>query len=312
MAVWWVNHKQTYKQETDGGYIWSPKTNKDGGKNISYDNLTYCREGDLIFSFANKLISNIGVIEEEAIPTKRPEEFGKSGEQWDINGWLVRVNWSLLDEPLKPKDFFNLIQPLLPEKYSPLIRDENSKTGQGSQNIYLGKISNELGELLLQLIKDNCDSTVRLKVDSLVEEKEIAHNLNQLKKIPSIIERQALTKSRLGQGLFRNEVSKIEPTCRVTGLDQKGLLIASHIKPWRESNNEERLDGANGLLLSPHIDKLFDKHLISFTSKGELICENKAARKALKAWGIDQVKIMKPLSEKQEAYMKQHRRLLKK
>ena len=77
MTVWWVNHKQTYKQETDGGYIWSPKTNKDGGKNVSYDNLTYCREGDLIFSFANKLISNIGVIEEEAIPTKRPEEFGK-------------------------------------------------------------------------------------------------------------------------------------------------------------------------------------------------------------------------------------------
>ena len=120
-----------------------------------------------------------------------------------------------------------------------------------------------------------------------------------------------MTKSRLGQGLFRNEVSKIEPTCRVTGLDQKGLLIASHIKPWRESNNEERLDGSNGLLLSPHIDKLFDKHLISFTSKGELICENKAARKALKTWGIDQAKIIKPLSGKQEAYMQQHRRLLK-
>ena len=94
-------------------------------------------------------------------------------------------------------------------------------------------------------------------------------------------------------------------------IDEKGLLIASHIKPWRESNNEERLDGSNGLLLSPHIDKLFDKHLISFTSKGELICENKAARKALKTWGIDQAKIIKPLSGKQEAYMQQHRRLLK-
>ena len=106
--------------------------------------------------------------------------------------------------------------------------------------------------------------------------------------IPRFTECQALTKSRIEQVLLRNEVSRIEPTCRVTGLDQKGLLIASHIKPWRESNNEERLDGSNGLLLSPHIDKLFDKHLISFTLKGELICENEAARKALKAWGIDQ------------------------
>ena len=68
MSVWWVNHKQTYKQETYGGSICSLKTNKVGGKNVMYNNLTYCREGYLIFSFANKLISNIGVIEEEECP----------------------------------------------------------------------------------------------------------------------------------------------------------------------------------------------------------------------------------------------------
>ena len=69
---------------------------------------------------------------------------------------------------------------------------------------------------------------------------------------------------------------------------------------------------ANGLLLSPHIYKLFDIHLISFTSKGELIRENKTALKALKAEGNDQFKIMKLLSEKQETYMQQHRRLFRK
>ena len=312
MTFWWVNHKQTYKQETEGGYIWSPKKNKAGHTNESYENLTHCREGDLIFSYAKGLISNVGLIEEIATTAKRPEEFGKTGEQWGIDGWLVRVNWSSLEKPLTPKDFFSLIQPLLPNKYSPLIKEENSKTGEGAQNVYLGEISNELGQLLLKLIEDNCDSSVNMKVEFLVDEKTLLNDLNQLQTIPNITERQALTKSRLGQGIFRNEVSKIESACRVTGVDQKAFLIASHIKPWKESNNEERLDGSNGLLLSPHIDKLFDKHLISFTSKGELICENIAAQKALKAWRIDQVKIMKPLSEKQESYMKQHRKLLKK
>jgi hypothetical protein len=32
------------------------------------------------------------------------------------------------------------------------------------------------------------------------------------------------------------------------------FLVASHIKPWRLSDNSERLDGNNSLLLSPHVD----------------------------------------------------------
>lgn len=45
-SYWWVNHKQTYRQETEGGYIWSPKANANGARNVSYDNLTRCQRGD--------------------------------------------------------------------------------------------------------------------------------------------------------------------------------------------------------------------------------------------------------------------------
>ena len=90
MTFWWVNHKQTYKQETEGGYIWSPKKNKDGRTNESYKNLTHCSEGDLIFSYARGLVSNVGLIEEVATTARRPEEFGKAGEQWGIDG---RADW---------------------------------------------------------------------------------------------------------------------------------------------------------------------------------------------------------------------------
>ena len=81
----------------------------------------------------------------------------------------------------------------------------------------------------------------------------------------------ALTKARLGQGLFRQRVAEQEPICRVTGLARQEFLIASHIKPWRDCDHQERLDGANGLLLSPHIDKLFDRHWISFDRDGHLL-----------------------------------------
>ena len=60
MAFWWVNHKQTCRQETDGGYIWSPKTNANGARNTSYDNLARCQSGDVIFSYASGCISEFG------------------------------------------------------------------------------------------------------------------------------------------------------------------------------------------------------------------------------------------------------------
>lgn len=67
---------------------------------------------------------------------------------------------------------------------------------------------------------------------------------------------------------------------------KKTLLIASHIKPWRLCNNSERLDGNNGLLLSPHIDRLFDQGWITFSNNGDLMCSGLEIETAMKQWGI--------------------------
>ncbi|WP_270830506.1 hypothetical protein, partial [Aeromonas sp. QDB63] len=61
MAFWWVNHKQTYSAEVGGGYIWSPKTNRNGSKNQTYINLTLTRPGDVVISYAGGLIKAIGL-----------------------------------------------------------------------------------------------------------------------------------------------------------------------------------------------------------------------------------------------------------
>ena len=39
MRFWWVNHKQTARQELTGGYLWSPKTEARGTRSQFYDNM---------------------------------------------------------------------------------------------------------------------------------------------------------------------------------------------------------------------------------------------------------------------------------
>lgn len=80
-------------------------------------------------------------------------------------------------------------------------------------------------------------------------------------------EREALIKARVGQGKFRADVTQmwaLGEVCPLTRIDIPEMLTASHIKPWRDADNTERLDPANGLLLATHVDKLFDRYLLSF------------------------------------------------
>lgn len=83
-------------------------------------------------------------------------------------------------------------------------------------------------------------------------------------------EKTALIKSRVGQGSFREKVLLHWSSCAVTGFRDISLLVASHIKPWKKSTNSERLDPWNGLLLSPNLDKAFDKGFITFEMNGAI------------------------------------------
>ncbi len=82
-------------------------------------------------------------------------------------------------------------------------------------------------------------------------------------------EKEAVIKARVGQGTYReNLMKKYNSACIMTGIDNKKLLVASHIKPWSICNNEERVDINNGLLLCANMDKLFDSGLITFENDG--------------------------------------------
>ena len=120
-------------------------------------------------------------------------------------------------------------------------------------------------------------------------------------------------KVRRTQSKFRsNTIPVNKSNCLFTGLTDLRLLIASHIKPWASSDDKEKVDGENGLLLSPHYDALFDKHLISFDSSGKLLVSNRLDNDVFKAWNIniDQNKVYQ-LTTKQQIYMNYHREVFK-
>lgn len=123
----------------------------------------------------------------------------------------------------------------------------------------------------------------------------------------STTDREAIIRARVGQGRFREDLQVLDPSCRVTGVTDPELLRASHIKPWSVSDNRERLDPNNGLLLAPHVDVLFDRGLLSFESDGTVLVSAKLDRAVLEAWGLGAVRKVKAFSAAQGKYLKYHR-----
>lgn len=81
-------------------------------------------------------------------------------------------------------------------------------------------------------------------------------------------EKKQLILARRGQGVFRERLIQKYKVCIITGIENRKLLAASHIKPWRNATGNERLSVNNGFLLSSLYDKMFDVGLITFKIDG--------------------------------------------
>lgn len=301
MRYWWVNQNQTYEFEVPGGFLWSPKTRADGARNYFYQTMEEVRPGDIVFSYCDTYIKAIGVVQLAAVTAPKPN-FRNAGSNWSDEGWYVEVEFLELSSPLKPKDFIEQIQPLLAEKYAPL-----QQNGNGLQGIYLTEISSEFGQLLLTLSRADVQ-TIQNDLAPLPEDESIYEiNLGlEERRLNGDLEKIQLTKSRRGQGIFKANVRMIEDHCRITGVKNIKHLRASHIKPWSLSNNEEKLDGNNGLLLSPHVDHLFDGGFISFSTSGKLLISSVLNRSILEKWSINPDLNVGSFTAKQGKYLEFH------
>jgi len=261
--------------------------------------MTQVRPGDLVFSFAGGRIIAIGLAVSAFYEAPKPTDFGAAGQSWSEDGWAVDVDFQKVPKPLKPLEHMHVLYPLLPPKYSPLRAN-----GQGKE-LYLTSIPLELGTLLLELIGSPELAMQVTKLSDLSYSEE-----EQLVVQDAILEetmKASLVLARRGQGKFRKRVEFFEGSCRVTGVTSSKLLIASHIKPWAISSNEERLNGHNGLFLSPHIDKLFDTGLMSFENNGAMLFSEALDLNVLERWNIDPTKKVKKFGQDQSYFLAQHR-----
>lgn len=299
MAYWWVNQGETYLEELSGGYLWSPKTRADGGRNQAYINMTLIKPGDLIFSFHNSKIQALGIAIDIAHSDSKPD-FGNKGQHWSDIGWRVNVEYKYVQSPFTPLEYANEIESLLPEKHSPL--DKNLRGVQA----YLFSISDQLGELLLTLSSALIPDVPVVSLSDLTYDAEEQEIINEISLAETV--KATLVMARRGQGTFRNRVNLIEEHCRVTGVSAEKLLIASHIKPWKKSDNEERLNGNNGLFLSPHVDKLFNDGYISFENKGLMLVSDRLPGEVLEKWRIDPTANYGKFNQDQSYFLEHHRK----
>ena len=172
--------------------------------------------------------------------------------------------------------------------------------GTESEDGFVWILRPELAEALSQVFQ-NISKDKKLTV--LQEIDELKPSYETLQETT----REAVIQSRIGQGQFRTSLIGYWHGCSVSGCSQFEILKASHIKPWRYSTNEERLDIFNGLLLLPNLDTCFDSGLISFEDDGKIIISSRLSKSTLSQLGLtSNLKLMR-VEEKHKGYLRFHR-----
>ena len=171
--------------------------------------------------------------------------------------------------------------------------------------VYFGRIS-----LTDFQLRENASSEFVCRIEMLSSEidafKEVREHAGEYKTLDKTEQEQIIV-SRLGQGNFRRNVIRLWGSCSVTGLQSVTLLRASHIKPWKDSNNQERLNPFNGLLLIPDYDFLFDRGYISFKSNGSVLVSQRLSPFARKVFDVDDDLQLRNVFPENKDYLDFHR-----
>ena len=300
VGFWWVNQKQTWRYEIPGEYLWSPKLNKRGQHLEYYDNMERLRPGDIVLSYINGTIQYVGVVAGIAETSRQPD-FGFTNNPWREEGWAVEMRYQPIVH-IRPQDYLDFYNQVAPERHAPM----NPNGVVISQ--YLFALPDSLGSFYLGLAGLNEEDVKDLiRVEPPLSEVFAENEAILDDPLLTVTERRQLVRARVGQGLFKGEVARLEPSCRLTGLAEPRHLIASHMKPWSSSTNTERLDGCNGLMLSPHVDHLFDRGLISFRNSGSVLVSPKLRPIVPILWKLDMTQSGKRFRKSQIPYLEFHR-----
>jgi len=180
---------------------------------------------------------------------------------------------------------------------------ENERKLQGSREIYNKPTDLTNFRSALRKFRQFIDADYRHSQEVALQEE-----VKRIEKDTTIskTERDAIVKARVGQGLFRQRLIEHWRGCSITMFGMYDCLVASHIKPWKNSTNEERLSVYNGLLLLPNYDKLFDKGYISFDVTGKIIYSRFFPESERQLLGMDKNVRLLRVESPHEAFLKYH------
>lgn len=196
-----------------------------------------------------------------------------------------------------------------PIKLRGFLEDEMSSNKQIQQQLRNPTYPFRVGQILPKEEIDETNTFVQHLLLSLEELFAIYDNTTPIieeKFVFTETEKEQIIKSRIGQAEFKKSLLKHEKKCQLCGVMDVRFLIASHIKPWSNSNSGERLDSDNGLLLCPNHDALFDKGYISFDDTGKILI-SLSIDSNLKLFLNINEQIQLHMNESQKKYMKWHR-----
>lgn len=310
MNYWWVNHKQTHKAEIEDGYIWCPYRNSKGYKRPTYETLRGVKPGDVILSFYNKAVRHYGVVKTYKYSFPKPKGFDKNWGEW---GWRCDVRFYNLDKPVFTQEKISVLRKHLRKKHNPI----QAQTGAGNQPCYLAKITEGMIKEIARLSgSDGLQQAIKLSLCRASSLDNIQYKYNMLDDIQiSMIElrgnsdaNKELLQARYGIGVYREKVAALEKVCRITAAACHPALSACHIKPWREADDKEKLEGTNGLLLSPGTAQMFSYGFFSFSYDGEVIKSSLLEEDSPLAGNIpSNAKLKKKFNGAQQDFLEHHR-----
>ncbi|MEP4891931.1 MAG: HNH endonuclease [Aliiglaciecola sp.] len=215
------------------------------------------QSSETLLTLKNALVSNLDTLDEQF--SRWAKSIGKSEKT--IKNYLGALkgsisNWTH-DTGISDKNLLSVSSYFEYQKIVSQVHDVKEfqlkdKKGKGMYSAALNAYRGFLSDITQAELKHD--------IDEIIMDKQISDT-----------EKSTLVNTRIGQGQFRKELIGLWNGCAVTKYPNCALLVASHIKPWKESSNKERLDKFNGFLLLANLDKAFDLGYVSFSDKGKIL-----------------------------------------
>lgn len=231
-----------YKQQLDHNILSCPQKDTFGNIPHYYARMTDVVKGDKVFHYANGNIVALGTIIRPAISSIY--------ESNNTYYFSAQTHYETLPNPLHIRTYWDEIKQLLPAEYSPFQKNGHDNRG------------------FLYPCDENLAALFMTKIAQLNDDEQV---------LQEVIETDAKiqTKMRIGHQHYKEKLLELwDNECVLCKINIPELLRASHAKPWRDCNHQERVDPYNGLLLCAHHDALFDRGFISFNTNGKLLISN--------------------------------------